>query len=181
MECPRRKRLSGLATILVGFAAAGFILLRLGGFSCARKGEWVKEAANVDPAPVRAEPMSGRWSGRWQTTGNTMSGELRCVIDKLDDSTFRAKFDADWGDLFTHQSTITLKIRQKTDAWKFDGQENLGLLQGGLYKYDGYVKGDEFFCNYSSDFYDGTFLLKRWTGTTTTSASTRIVTSRPAN
>lgn len=120
------------------------------------------------PATTQAaeqDLLLGEWSGNWASSDKNMGGTLKCKITRVPGKEgYKAVFDAVWGGVFTHQQTCTLKVRDKGEKnakWSFGGEEDLGLLNGGLYKYDGATDGAEFVCKYDSTFDKGTFKMKR--------------------
>ena len=150
-------------TILTVVFAAGVVWLT--GFGCCIGG-----GGNLGPATLpagsrapsaSADLMSGEWLGRWQSASSDMDGELRCTIEKTGDGVYKAQFKAQFARIFTHNSTVTLTIRERGPQWSFGGEEDLGLLDGGVYKYEGKANGQDFVCNYDSSMDKGTFTMKR--------------------
>ena len=149
----------GLLLILGGTIAVG----RLAGFGCAARNATAPLAAS-QPSP--ADRLEGTWAGTWSSTQNDMGGDLRCGIKKLSEGAYQARFDAVFAKVLTHQSTVTLNVRNAGDVWEFSGQEDLGLLSGGVYKYQGQSDGHDFTCTYDSSFDKGTFQMTRLSATT---------------
>jgi hypothetical protein len=151
-------RISLSLLVLLAAVLAG---AKMAGFGCAGK-----PPAPGDARLSRADLLEGSWSGTWASNQSQMSGDLRCRIEKLKPGAYLAHFDAVFAKYLTNQSTVTLNVRPKAAVWHFTGQEDLGLIKGGLYKYDGRSDGNEFFCDYDSKYDKGTFRLKRLASTT---------------
>lgn len=159
----RRKRRitgrhSGIALIVL---LGSFLLLgRLSGFGCAGR------PSQVGSASVTADLMAGDWVGTWSSGKSDMSGALRCRIEKQADGVYLAHFDATFARVLSNKSSTTLKVQREGDAWAFTGEEDLGILKGGIYKYAGTTDGREFVCSYDSTFDQGVFRLTRPPSTT---------------
>ena len=142
-------------------AATLIVLGKLAGFGFNRRAP-----ARTAPAtpPVQAELLAGEWSGSWASTQSSMGDALRGTIDKQPDGTYRARFDAVFAKVFSHKSTVTLKVKDPAARpWQFTGEEDLGLLNGGVCKYEGHADGSAFVCNYVSFMDKGTFQMKQAT------------------
>jgi hypothetical protein len=113
------------------------------------------------PAPPKTDFLAGQWAGTWLSTTNGMGDSLRCSVTKSDDGTYTAAFEAIFGKFFTHKSTVTLNVEVDGTIWRFRGQEDLGLLSGGVYTYEGHSDGQEFYSTYDSALDKGVFRMKR--------------------
>jgi hypothetical protein len=90
-----------------------------------------------------------------------MGDRLRCTVIKSGDGKYTAGFEAAFAKIFTHRSTVTLAAEADGDKWRFRGRQDLGLLSGGVYTYEGYSDGREFYSTYDSTFDKGVFRMKR--------------------
>ena len=117
------------------------------------------------PPPAPAAPavdlLVGQWEGTWTSSSCSMGGALSCTITKSADGKYVAAFSAIFGGIFTHKSTVTLSAQPGADGWTFKGQEDLGLLAGGVYSYEGRCDGKEFYSTYDSTFDKGVFKMTR--------------------
>lgn len=117
------------------------------------------------PAPTaeKAALLVGTWEGTWSSSSCGMDGTLRCTVTKSDngDGKYIAAFDATFWKVFSHKSTITLNAEADGEALRFSGEEDLGLLKGGVYHYEGHTDGKEFYSTYDSTFDKGIFRMKR--------------------
>ena len=136
------------------------VMARVAGFGCA-----TSPMPIAAPAPP-AELLAGNWTGTWTSSQNGMNGALRCFIEKQTDEAYQARFDAVFAKVFTHTCKVTLAVQRKPSQWEFSGQQDLGLLNGGVYKYVGQSDGNDFVCTYDSAMDKGTFRLKRAVATT---------------
>ena len=155
-----RRILWGMGTGLLLVIGALIVMGRLAGFGCAGR--------SPDPiaAPLSADALEGDWSGTWASSSRDMGGALRCHIQKIDEQTYQAHFDAVFAKVLNHTSNVTLKARRAGQSWTFSGEQDLGFLNGGIYKYIGRSDGREFTCNYDSYYDKGTFHMTRAAPTT---------------
>jgi len=121
--------------------------------------------AYVDKTPE--DMFSGRWEGEWISKHNGHRGRLRAMIDHLDGNEYNARFHATYAKVlqFTHGNVFT--VRPDGPAVIFNGQNDLGKLAGGMYRYSGKVDADDFVAVYRADVDHGVFTMKRVTGEST--------------
>ena len=141
---------------------AGAAVVVIKGFGCAG----TPDAERSLPTPARADGtdlMAGHWEGTWASDSKPLEGTLRAVITRMEDGTYRAVFDAE-GPLGANHSVCVFRISHRGAEWRFEGRENLGLLKGGTYVYEGTVDGRHFTCTYDSTFDKGVFRMTRKDG-----------------
>jgi len=114
---------------------------------------------SAPPAP--ADLMVGDWEGTWTSTTSGSTDSLRCTVTKTDDGKYTAAFDATFWKIFKFKSTVTLTVTVDGRLWRFRGEQDLGILAGGVYKYEGHTDGQEFYSTYDSRFDKGVFRMKR--------------------
>jgi hypothetical protein len=119
--------------------------------------DWKKAAAQTPPPGS----MEGRWQGVWLSDVNHHTGELRCVVTKRDDGTYRARYHAKYNKVLSFGYTVALKVVPEANGFHFNGDANLGWYAGGVYHYDGHADGTNFFSTYSCKFDHGTFKMER--------------------
>lgn len=162
MNKPRKLRLIGTAAALV--VAALLVTGKLAGFGCATSAPSLSSSTQSSPA----ELMEGDWAGAWASSSSDMGGALRCRIDRLESGDYRARFDAVFAKVLTNQSIVTLRVGKRDEGkWWFSGEEDLGFLRGGIYKYTGHSDGSNFVCEYDSHYDKGTFRMTRAVTATT--------------
>ena len=137
--------------------AAGIILL-LATTGCATfNSEWKRAAAT----PVPADDIIGRWGGSWLSDKNGHHGRLRCLVARLDEHRYRARYKATWWKVFRFGYTVTMQAEKSDHVLRFEGEADLGWLAGGVYRYDGQATPASFFSTYKSKYDHGTFQMKR--------------------
>ena len=120
--------------------------------------EWEKASA----APPPACEMTGRWEGSWVSEVNGHRGRLRCLVSRLDDRSYRARFNATYWKCFRFGYAVNLTVtREPTGAFKFQGEADLGWWGGGVYHYDGHANPGDFVSTYRSEYDHGTFQMAR--------------------
>jgi hypothetical protein len=135
---------------------AGLVLPLLAGCSSFHR-EW-KAVANQ---PTPTADISGRWEGTWQNSNNTHRDKMRAILSKVADGEYRARFYAHYLKILHFSYATTFKGTWTGDEFVFHGEEDLGKLAGGLYKYDGRISPTNFYSTYDSKYDVGTFTLKR--------------------
>lgn len=120
---------------------------------------WDAQAA----LPVPAQGMEGRWAGEWRSEWNGHSGSLRCLMTPAEEGGFRARFLARYARVFTFTyETLFVVTAEEADGQHFEGQQDLGKLAGGLYRYAGTVSGDSFHATFQAENGDhGVFEMER--------------------
>jgi hypothetical protein len=128
-----------------------------------RHESWAKTSAVATTAPASADPLAGRWDGKWVSEQDGHSGRLRAIVDRVDGDTYHIEYDG-WffGILrFTHGMNVTTTRATDGNAVHFEGQEDLGGLAGGVYRYDGTADGQQFKSTYQSSADHGHFDMRR--------------------
>ncbi len=119
--------------------------------------DWKRVTAG--PAPM--DSIEGAWLGRWSSDVTGHSGRLWCLVSRADATHVRARFRAEYGGLFRFHSTVMLELQPHYGGWEFSGQEDLGLLAGGVYYYEGHATATNFFSTYRSKRDHGIFEMQR--------------------
>jgi hypothetical protein len=111
--------------------------------------------------PVREHSMEGRWEGRWVSEVNGHNGRLLCLMTSWGDGQYAARFRATYLGVLRFSYTVTLAAEQREGVWHFTGEENLGKLAGGVYRYAGQAAPTEFHATYHSKYDHGVFQMRR--------------------
>ncbi len=121
--------------------------------------EW-KAAARGD------DPYGGAWDGHWTSekhrlpNGSPAGGRLRCVFTRVDDAHYRARFRAGWL-VFSTGYEVSFETQRRGRALIFAGNEDLGAIFGGVYRYEGKVTAQRFHAAFASRFDHGLFDMTR--------------------
>lgn len=112
-----------------------------------------------------SDAFTGRWDGRWtsakhRTGDGYAGGRLRCILTKLDDRRYEARFKANWM-IFASSYRTVFNVQPRGRALHLDGEQKLSMFGGGLYKYEGYVTPERFTACYDSNYDSGTFEMRR--------------------
>lgn len=119
--------------------------------------DW-RAAANQ---PVATNSMEGRWEGQWLSHVNGHTGNLRCLLSHESDTRLLARFRASYWKIFRFSYSVPLQVRGGDGGWEFSGEENLGKLAGGVYRYEGRVTPTNFHSTYTSKHDHGVFEMSR--------------------
>jgi len=118
--------------------------------------------------PVPTNDITGPWEGRWISKATGHNDRMRALISKVDPNHYDVKFHAAYKSETIKWITVyfgyTVHMETKPAAngiVEFHGAENLGVLAGGVYTYDGRADATNFFSTYKSKYDHGTFEMKR--------------------
>ena len=117
----------------------------------------------LGPYPGEHRDITGRWSGSWSCDETGHSGELRCLVSRLESDLCAMRYRARWGGIFTSEYTVlaTVEPDEGGGGYRFGGSKDLGWLAGGLCRYDGRATATEFEATYTSSSNEGVFRMAR--------------------
>lgn len=111
------------------------------------------------------EPFAGAWDGKWTSSrhgspGKPIGGRLRCIFTPAEAGGYRAHFKANWhGFATTYQ--VAVRTERRGNVLQFRGEQDLGALAGGVYRYEGRVTAGRFESSYDSKYDAGRFEMTR--------------------
>ena len=146
----RLQKLMTTALVGVGF---GFLLSGCSSFNSDFKDQSVSFVSGND--------IKGPWQGTWRSETSRHNGELRCLVTARADGKYDARFQAKFFKYLSFRYTAVLEAQKAGEAWKFQGQADLGKLAGGIYRYEGEATPNHFFSKYESKKDHGIFEMKR--------------------
>jgi hypothetical protein len=111
--------------------------------------------------PSLSDSLAGRWEGVWRSEVNDHDGKLRCLITFDDDTRCAARFRATYARVLRFSYTVRLEVRLEAGVWVFHGEEDLGRLAGGVFRYEGWASPTNFFATYNSEHDHGIFEMRR--------------------
>ncbi|MGH9360534.1 MAG: hypothetical protein ACRD2T_01350 [Thermoanaerobaculia bacterium] len=117
-----------------------------------------RSALGAHPDP---EPLLGAWEGGWRSEVTGHTGGLRALITRAEKGGFRTRYRATYGCCFSFEYTVEMTVEPRGEALGFRGSADLGWLAGGVYSYEGQVKGAEFTSAYRSKSDRGVFEMRR--------------------
>ena len=133
-----------------------FILLCLTGCS-----SFNREYKSALAQPIPTNDISGPWEGRWLSDKNQHTGKLRAVLRQSTDKEYEAYFQATFWKIFRASYRVPLQFDERNGRIILTGEQDLGLLSGGVYTYQGEATPENFFSTYKSKYDHGTFEMKR--------------------
>ncbi len=112
-----------------------------------------------------AERFAGAWDGRWTSSrhgspSKPAGGRLRCILTPADAGGYSAHFKANWHG-FATTYRVALRTQQHGRVLRFSGEQDLGPLAGGIYRYKGEVTRQRFESTYDSRYDSGRFEMTR--------------------
>ena len=131
-------------------------ILTLSGCSTFNR-DW-KVAAN---APAPANDIQGRWEGSWLSDANGHTGKLRCLLSRVEDRRYQARFKATYWKILRFTYAADLLFEPIDGQFNLSGDTDLGWWAGGLYHYEGSVSLTNFFATYKNKYDHGTFRMSR--------------------
>jgi len=114
---------------------------------------------------ARGDAFAGRWEGRWTSASHRLGsgyagGRLRCLLARIDERRYEARFKANWM-IFTSSYRTIFDVERRGPVLQLDGQHRLSAMFGGVYHYRGRVTPQHFKATYDSSYDRGTFDLRR--------------------
>ena len=110
----------------------------------------------ADGSPEKGE----RWTGEWISQENGHRGALRCVLRRREGGDFEAMFHARYARFLRVCYTVALHGARVGEAWRLEGEADLGGLAGGVYTYRGELAGATMTCAYACRYDRGIFELR---------------------
>ena len=122
----------------------------------------------TNPPPPMQSPWDGRWAGHWTSdrrkalfSSKPSSGEVRCIITRIDPYRYRANFRAEFETIFHGEYVATLYGHARGKTLRAKGVWPLSKLAGGDYHYEGTITPGEFKLHYTSHYDDGTIQMSK--------------------
>ncbi|MEW6304572.1 MAG: hypothetical protein AB1705_13940 [Verrucomicrobiota bacterium] len=119
--------------------------------------QWERAAAVNAPK----DDIMGRWEGSWLSDKNGHTGSLRCIVKKLNENQYEFQYKAVYWKIFRYSYTVNMAVQKEEAGHRFQGEENLGKLAGGVYAYEGKIEGSQFDATYRCKYDHGTFKMRR--------------------
>ena len=150
---------------LLRFACLTLVLMLLPSCGLSFRSAWKAPASNAG--------VSGKWEGTWLSTASGHTGKLRAVIHPMlkehpmasrapEGQAFQFFYHCTWrGILSAAFKTTQQVVKQKNGTYAFKGDHQMPNWVGGVYHYEGTIKGDDFNACYESAMDRGTFTMKR--------------------
>ncbi|HSI35164.1 MAG: hypothetical protein ACAI43_27295 [Phycisphaerae bacterium] len=123
------------------------------------------EKALAQGAP--AGGIEGAWDGTWTSHGGHGGGRLRAVIVRAGPDSYHAWFRASFWKILEASQEVDLKVQGTPAAGaevRMAGEEDLGWLYGGVYKYEATATPGKFEATYTSKYDRGVFEMARPSG-----------------
>lgn len=110
-----------------------------------------------------SDGVSGKWDGAWNSEATGHHGRLRCVVSAPLNAAGDREFfyHATWMGFLSGCYKATHQVQEKGGAHVFKGEHRMPDWAGGLYHYEGVIRGDEFKSGYKSSADHGTYVMKR--------------------
>lgn len=107
--------------------------------------------------------MEGRWKGEWRSEWNGHSGGLRCLMTHQENGRYVAWFFSTYARILFFQYETVFRVAQEDEGrLRFEGEQDLGEMVGGVYRYEGTVDGDLFRAAFRAENGDhGVFEMRR--------------------
>lgn len=154
-KIPGRGRLARVAARLTRIFCCLALVLLCGCSTFNR--DWNRAARQ----PTNPASIEGRWDGKWLSDVNGHTGRLRCLLSRESDSRYQARFRATYWKVFRFNYTVPLEFERRDGEWHLTGEEDLGKLAGGVYRYEGHATPTNLFSTYRSKHDHGTFQMRR--------------------
>jgi hypothetical protein len=137
--------------------SAAWLGLGTCGCLCTFERDW--HAARRQPIPC--DNLAGLWEGTWESQYNGHSGKLRAIITPCGNGQYHARYHATFAVIVPYSYDTTHSATHAGDVTYFGGEQDLGCLAGGLYRYNGQANGACFTATYRADKDYGVFRMHR--------------------
>lgn len=128
------------------FVALGLLLSALGVPGCnGFQSQWEL----MGSASMPTDDIVGQWEGRWSSEVSSHSGSMRCLVARVDEHHYVARYRAKFMSLFTADYSVILDVKHAKGQWEFSGESDLGWL-GGVYRHEGRISDGRYLAKYSS-------------------------------
>jgi hypothetical protein len=141
---------------------AALCALLVGGTGCSGFGfgrDWAR--SRLSSAETGVE---GRWEGTWESHANGHRGRLRCLVTAPagEEGAHQFQYRATWMRILSGTFKAGHRVRKVSpNSWAFEGEHRMPNWAGGLYRYEGVIRGDEFKATYRSSKDHGVFQMRR--------------------
>lgn len=110
-----------------------------------------------------AEEPRERWEGGWKSDWNGHSGGLRGLVRRVDEHHVHIWFLSTYAKVLSFEHATLFHLEPAADgAFTLAGQQDLGALVGGVYRYEGTLDATRFHAAYSAENGDhGVFEMTR--------------------
>jgi hypothetical protein len=152
----RKGMRSGQVLRLGVVVIVAWMAVACGGCSSFNK-QW-EQASGQSPTK---ESVTGTWEGTWTSNSGHGSGRLRCILTQEGEGSYLANFESTYWGVFRFGYTAKLAGQPLDGRITLAGEEDLGWLRGGKYRYAGYVTPEKFECSYAAKYDNGTFVMTR--------------------
>ena len=143
--------------VIAGVLSAAWLGLAASGCLCTFERDW--HAARKHPIPC--DNLAGLWEGTWESQYNGHSGKLRAIITPCGNGQYRARYHATFALIVPYSYDTTHTATHAGAVTYFSGEQDLGCLAGGLYRYNGQADGACFTATYRADKDYGVFRMRR--------------------
>jgi hypothetical protein len=120
--------------------------------------DWLAAAGTT---PANAVDIAGRWQGTWASNVGTHNGDLRCIITRVDQTNYRARYAATYAGILHFEYEIPLVGEREGEWIRFEGEADLSWMAGGIYHHEGHANSTDFFATYKSNEDNGRYTMKR--------------------
>jgi hypothetical protein len=125
---------------------------------------WNKAAAISASNPHPHSNLSGAWQGTWRSEGTGHHGKLRAIAtpDPSQPNAWTFRYHATWAKILSGgYHAHHLAHQQADNTYRISGEQDLGKIFGGTFKYDGIATPTHFKASYQSKADHGVFELSR--------------------
>lgn len=131
---------------------------------CLRRAALLGLAVVFTTSTAGAAELEGCWEGTWRSCATGHKGVLRATITRCDETHYHAEFEGTFFKFLPFRYSVVLIVTEAGDPVEFQGQQDLGRLAGGVYRYTGHATDCEFHADYCSKKDHGQFVMRRCCG-----------------
>jgi hypothetical protein len=105
--------------------------------------------------------VEGAWAGTWRSETTGHHGKLRCVVRPQAGDVHDFHYHATWMGILSGAYRAPHQVTPLSRGYTFKGQHKMPDWAGGLYSYEGTIKGDDFHAAYRCAKDQGAYSLRR--------------------
>ena len=128
-------------------------------YGCGGLGQSCQTTAVV--VDENSQAIEGLWVGKWYCEKTGHSGPMRCQLTRIKEGQYLARYDGFFAGFIPFWYSVKKEVTWGDCVVYMKAEENLGWYGGGLFKYEGQIKGEEYHMRYDSKYYSGTFELRK--------------------
>ena len=81
--------------------------------------------------PTPPNDIQGRWEGKWLSEVNGHTGKLRCLLSRLDDTQYKARYRATYRKILRFSYDTYVTVERSNESFHFHGDTGAAWVETG--------------------------------------------------